>query len=280
MQLGIFAKTFDGSSPAAVMAAARRFGYRAVQYNMACSGLPPMPDQLTTTVATEVADAARMHGVSVAAVSGTFNMIHPDPVERQKGLARLEVLASRCKTMSTKMITLCTGTRDATDQWRWHRDNGSPEAWRDLLQSVAAACAIAERHDILLGVEPELANVVSDARRALRLMQELSSDRIRIVLDPANLFETATMAEQHRLISESIDLLGEHVALAHAKDRASDGSFVAAGMGVVDFRHFLSSLAAAGFDGPLITHGLAATEAPEVARFLDMTLSELGLSPA
>jgi sugar phosphate isomerase/epimerase len=277
MQLGIFAKTFEGSSPAAAMGAAVRCGYRAVQYNMACSGLPPMPDHLSDTAAKAVADAAKAHGVSVAAVSGTFNMIHPDPAVRMTGLARLEVLAAHCKALSTGMITLCTGTRDVEDQWRWHPDNRSSEAWRDLLQSVAAACDIAERWDILLGVEPELANVVSDARQALRLMRELGSDRIRIVLDPANLFETATLEDQHRLISDSIGLLGEHIAMAHAKDRASDGSFAAAGTGVVDFRHFLACLAAAGCDGPLITHGLTAKEAPGVAEFLGETLAGLGL---
>ena len=277
MQLGIFAKTFEGDSPTAVMDAAVRSGYRAVQYNMACSGLPPMPDTVSERVAVDVADAARTHGVSVVAVSGTFNMIHPDPRVRMTGLARLEVLASRCKALSTGMITLCTGTRDVEDQWRWHPDNNSTEAWHDLLQSVAAACDIAERWDILLGVEPELANVVSDAGQALRLMRELGSDRIRIVLDPANLFETATLEEQHRLMSESTGLLGEHIAMAHAKDRAADGSFVAAGAGVVDFRHFLACLAAAGFDGPLITHGLTAREAPGVAVFLGETLAGLGL---
>jgi sugar phosphate isomerase/epimerase len=52
---------------------------------------------------------------------------------------------------------------------------------------------------------------------------------------------------------------------------------VAAGTGVVDFRHFLACLAAAGCDGPLITHGLTAKEAPGVAEFLGETLAVLGL---
>ncbi len=56
--------------------------------------------------------------------------------------------------------------------------------------------------------------------------------------------------------------------MAHAKDRAPDGSFTTAGKGVIDFPHFIACLRAAGFDGPLVTHGLSAAEAPEVARFL------------
>ena len=137
------------------------------------------------------------------------------------------------------MITLCTGTRDAQDQWRAHPDNGTAEAWRDLLAAMESAITTAERWNIDLGIEPELANVVTSAAKAAQLIGELKSERIKIVLDPANLFEQAGLAEQHRLVSSAVDLLGERIAMAHAKDRAADGSFIAAGKGVVDFRHFL-----------------------------------------
>jgi hypothetical protein len=49
MRLGIFAKTFPGNDPVTVMSAARMAGYGAVQYNMACSGLPAMPDAIPAT---------------------------------------------------------------------------------------------------------------------------------------------------------------------------------------------------------------------------------------
>ncbi|TIX52716.1 MAG: sugar phosphate isomerase/epimerase, partial [Mesorhizobium sp.] len=44
--------------------------------------------------------------------------------------------------------------------------------------------------------------------------------------------------------------------------------FTTAGRGVVDFPDFVARLKASGFDGPLVTHGLSAEEAPSVARFL------------
>ena len=63
-------------------------------------------------------------------------------------------------------------------------------------------------------------------------------------------------------MAEAIDLLGDRIAMAHAKDRAADGSFTTVGKGVVDFPDFVARLRAAGFDGPLVTHGLTAEEAP------------------
>lgn len=268
MQLGIFAKTFGGTDPQEVFAAVARAGFSSVQYNMACSGLASMPDAIPAEVAHDVARAARFQDIGIAAVSGTYNMIHPDNAVRVKGLARLEVLAARCHDMGTRMITLCTGTRDPLDQWCHHPDNASKDAWRDLLEAMVAALTIADRYDIVLGIEPELANIVSSAEKARQLIGELANPRIKIVLDAANLFEQATLAEQRRVVATAVDLLGSHIAMAHAKDRAGDGSFVAAGKGVLDYSHYLSCLKAAGFDGPLVTHGLMAQDAEGVSKFL------------
>ncbi len=273
MQLGIFAKTFDGKTPGSVMAAAKAAGFATVQYNMACSGLDSMPDMITAGTADDIAIAAKAHGVAVCAISGTYNMIHPDKAVRTQGLQRLQVLVAKARPMGTRLITLCTGTRDPHDQWRHHPDNDSREAWRDLVTEVRAALAIADRYEVDLGIEPELANVVNSAEKAAFLIKDMGSKRLRVVLDAANLFEHEGVVEQRRIVSSAIDMLGPHIAMAHAKDRSADGHFVAAGTGVLDYDHYLSELAAAGFNGPLVTHGLSADEAPEVAGFLRSALN-------
>lgn len=272
MRLGIFAKTFPGTDPATVLAAAKAAGFEAVQYNMACSGLAAMPDVLPPAVTQAVADAAGSTGVAIAAVSGTYNMIHPDPAVRLVGLQRLGVLLASAKAMGTRMVTLCTGTRDATDQWRGHPENSSPEAWRDLLAEMEKAIVLAEAQGITLGIEPELANVVDGPARARRLLDTLQSPALGIVLDPANLFEVASDAGRRDIIAGAVDLLGDRIIMAHAKDRDPAGGFATAGRGVVDFPHFIACLRSAGFDGDLVTHGLTAAEATAVARFLrDLT---------
>jgi len=275
MQLGIFAKTFPGTDVEAVLREARDAGYATVQFNMACLGLAPMPDRISADEAASIAEAARNTGVALAAVSGTYNMIHPDPAVRARGLARLDVLAGSAHAMGTRLLTLCTGTRDAQDQWRHHPDNTSAAAWGDLICEMEKAIAIAERHDVDLGIEPELANVISSAEKARHLLDDLASPRLRIVLDPANLFEVETDSARARIIAKAIDLLGPDIAMAHAKDRHADGSFATAGTGVVDFGYFLSRLIATGFDGPLVTHGLAADEAASVAAFLGEMLERV-----
>jgi len=274
--IGIFAKTFAGSDPLTVLGQAAQAGFSAAHFNMACCGLPAMPDTIAPGVAADVAAAAKSAGVSIVVLSGTWNMIHPDPSVREAGMRRLEVLAAACGPMGAPLITLCTGTRDPDDQWRAHPDNASDEAWRDLLASMEQAAAIAERHGVDLGIEPELANVVDGAPKARRLLDELSSPRLKIVLDPANLFEVATEAKRRDLVDRAVELLGSDIAMAHAKDRDASGAFVAAGRGVIDFAHFLGQLRGADFTGPLVAHGMSAEEAPGVAAFLRKTAGEVG----
>ncbi len=272
MKLGIFAKTFPGATAETVLAAARGAGYGCVQFNLACCGLAAMPDALPPGTAAGIAAASTRTGVEIAALSGTYNMIHPDPAIRAQGLRRLELLLSEARAMGTGLVTLCTGTRDAADQWRHHPDNDRPEAWSDLLTEMEKAAALAERFGVDLGIEPEHANVVNGAPRAARLLRDIPSGRLRIILDPANMIEGAE-SDQHRLYAEACDLLGPRIAMAHAKDRDAQGAVVPAGGGIIDFPVFFAALARAGFSGPVVTHGLEAEDAAPVARFLSGLLA-------
>jgi len=276
MQLGIFAKTFSGTTPDHVFSSVAKAGFHAAHYNWACSGIASMPDEIPASYAEEVTKAAANHQIKIFGLSATWNMAHPDPSVRQQGLKRLEAIASKASMLGTKLITLCTGTRDTDDQWRYHPDNQSADAWRDMIASMREAVAIAERYDLYLGIEPELANIVHNIKATELLFSEIESSCVKLILDPANLFEHASQSEVKALVEIATSKLGSRLAMAHAKDRDARGQFVAAGKGIVDFDHLIRSLKEVGFDGPLVTHGLKSDEAPEVCNFLKNLLLKNG----
>lgn len=268
MHLGIFAKTFPGTDAETVLRAVREAGFGCTQFNMACIGLPSMPDAIPGEDLERIGAAAVRKKIPIVALSATYNMIHPDHAVRQAGQRRLGVMIEAAKALGVPLVTLCTGTRDPDDQWRHHPGNAEPEAWAEMRHEIEQALGQAEAAGIDLGIEPEQANVVTSAADARRLIGELRSDRLRVVLDPANLFERATPDEARSIVAEAVALCGDRIAMAHAKDRHGDGRFAAAGQGIVDFADFLTRLRAAGFAGPLVTHGLSAAEAPGVASYL------------
>jgi sugar phosphate isomerase/epimerase len=254
-RLGIFAKTFERPHVDAVLAAVAAHGLATVQFNMACVGLPTLPGPVAEPLLAEIRTSAARRGIAIAALSGTYNMIHPDPAVRRAGQERLKALMETARAIGTGIVTLCTGTRDPEDQWRGHSDNASPSAWRDLTEALADLLPAAEARGVVLAVEPEPANVVGGARRARALLDEMGSPALGIILDPANLLEACTPAASRNKVDEALDLLGPEIVLGHAKDRDGSGAVRPPGQGVVDFAHYLAGLEQAGFRGPVVMHG-------------------------
>jgi sugar phosphate isomerase/epimerase len=267
--IGIFAKTFPRPTLEENLDAVRHHRLGVVQYNLACAGLPSLPERIEPRLVQQIGAAAASRRITIAAVSGTFNMIDPVKERRDAGMRRLGQLAGTCALLGTKIITLCTGTRDPDDMWRGHPANGRPDAWADLLAAMEQALAIAEEHDLWLAIEPETANVVDSPARARRLLDELRSPRLKIIIDPANLFHVEDLPRQRAILEDAFDLLGPDVVLAHAKDvRVVGGTVhhVTAGTGVLDYPHYLALLRHVPV--PLIVHGLAEAEVEGALTFL------------
>ena len=242
MQAGVFAKTFPGHAPLPVLAACRAAGFASVQYNMACSGLGPLPEMVAVVAARRVADALAQTGMRMAAISATYNMADPNMDRRQAGRRAFAAIAARATDMGTDMLTVCSGSLDPHDKWRRHPANDAPQSWTDMCREFEIICDIAERYDILIGVEPEPANIVSSPARAARLLADFAGGRLRIILDPANILEDVAPDQHRKALDAALELLGPSVALAHAKDRYDDGSVAPAGSGIIDWGHFLACL--------------------------------------
>jgi sugar phosphate isomerase/epimerase len=273
MELGIFAKTFRRPDSRATLEAVRAIGLRCVQFNLECAGLSSMPEEVPPATVAAIASASHDTGVRLAALSGTFNMAHPEREMRERGLLRLRVVAGAAAQLGIPVVTLCTGTRDREDIWRAHPDNRSDRAWSDLLDSMERALAIADGAGVALAIEPEHANVVSDASRARTLLDTLQAgDRLQIILDPANLLQKGR--NQKDILAEAFDLLGTDLGIAHAKDRRHDGEVCALGRGIVDFDAYFAALRSAGFRGPVIMHGFGENEAAESTAFARIKLQE------
>jgi sugar phosphate isomerase/epimerase len=270
MHVGIFARTFSRPSLEAILDAIEQHGIRSIQFNMSCAGFPSLPESIEAELADRICEALRARGIVMAAVSGTFNMIHPDHAIRAHNLERLRVLARVCKRLGTSIVTLSTGTRDPEDMWRRHQDNDSPGAWSDMRAAMAEALHIAAQYQLNFAFEPELSNVVDTARKARRLLDEMQSSNLKVVIDPANLFHQGDLPRMAEILDEAFDLLGDVIVLAHAKDLRRDGEAgqEAAGTGLLDYNRYLALLDKAGYRGPLILHGLAEEQVDASVAFL------------
>jgi sugar phosphate isomerase/epimerase len=273
MEPGIFTKIFPRPGFADVFDAVRSHGMRQVQLIMRPDGDEELLDEIPGPLIEEIRTESDRAGVRIAAVSGIYNMAHPKAAVRQRGLARLRKVIAAAPLLGATGITLCTGTRDPENMWRWHPDNDSAEAWNDLVEALEIALDDAKRHDVTLAFEPEPGNLVNSIDRAGRLLDQLRHPNLGVTLDGANIVMTDMARNPVEVLDRAFARFGAGIAIVHAKDCNAAGEMVPAGRGIVPWNHLALLLKQTGFDGPLILHSLNEDEVSEATNAINLAIA-------
>ena len=270
MEIGIFSRTYAHMSLEAVFREMDRQGIHHTQFNLSSAGLPTLPERVDEEALLTIPDLAKQYGITLDALSGTFNMIDPDEDARARGCRQFETQCRIARLLEIPIVTLCTGSRHPKDKWAWHEDNLTEAAWSDLMRSTEIILRYAEDNGITLGVETEASNIICTPEKARRYLDDVGSPNLKIIMDGANLFRPEQVPRMAEILEEAFDALGKDIVLAHAKDFSLEGSlsFVAAGEGELDFPRYIRLLKQCGYHGPLELHGLAQSQIEKSVAFL------------
>jgi sugar phosphate isomerase/epimerase len=269
-KLGLLSPEFPSVSLSANLDAIAATGAVSIQFDLVSAVGHTFPAELSQDIVESIGAGFSERKLTLAALSGTYNMIDPDLQARETGAEGLNRVIALAPRLGTNVVTLCTGSRDPTNMWRRHPDNDKPEAWADLLIQLQQAVCVAEKYGVTLGVEPEIGNTINTVHKARRLLDEVRSPRLKIVMDGANIFQRGQLPNMRRVLDEAFELLGSDIALAHAKDLDKDGEagHVAAGRGRLDYPYYLELLKRSGFEGSIILHALNPAEAKDRLAFV------------
>ncbi len=266
MKIGICTTDFRRMGARELFSKIRTMGYEAVQLSFdsveECGFCADSHIEIPETVSDEALSLIKeeSQGLEIVAVNGTFNMAHPDSAVRAEGLRRFDGFARAVQKLGCTRISLCSGTRSLKSLWSASDENHSPEAWRDMISTMSAACDIAEKYGLVLAIETEAGNVIDTPERAVLCMREVGSPALKMIMDCANLFHKgeAKCENVRAIIGHAFDVFGKDVEIAHGKDIAeTDGiSFCAAGEGIVDFPYFVERLKECGYRGTMMLHGI------------------------
>ena len=148
MHVGIMSGTFPRPSLGESLDAIVGHGLRHVQFNLSSAHLEgplaEQPDSVLHGIRAEI----EKRDMTIAALGGEINMVHPDPEKRRQGISRMENLISACAPLGTSAIATCTGSRHPESMWRNHPDNATEEAWQVLRQTLEHLLPIAEAHGV------------------------------------------------------------------------------------------------------------------------------------
>ncbi len=219
-----------------------------------------LPERITPSTVNAIRRSARSRGVRIGAVNGTYNMAHPDDEVRREGIKRFRVLTEAVRELECPIISLCSGSLSRVSLWMYHPDNNSEVAWYNMSESMKYAADIAEKFEVTLAIETEASNVIDTPEKARRIMDDVGSARLKMIMDAANLFHRGKAKRQNveATLTHASEVFGRDVVLAHGKDiRESDGiDFCATGEGIVDFELFKRLLEENNFSGDFMLHGI------------------------
>ena len=276
MQIGVFSRTYELPDLEETYRRMRSHGLSHTQFNLSNAGLPTLPTHVTDEAIEHIRTLTAAYGITLDALTGTFNMIDPDENAREQGCRQFAEQCRIARELGIPIVSLCTGSKNPESKWKWHDDNLKDASWADLMRSTERVLKCAEDNHIILGVETEASNIINTAQRARKYLDTVGSPSLKIIMDGANLFRPEQVHNMQNVLIEAFALLGKDIVLAHAKDIALDQSiaFTAAGQGCLDYGTYLRLLKQTKYDGPLIMHSLSEQQIPDSKRFLEAMLRD------
>lgn len=246
----------------------QELGFGAVQFafssiketNFVPNGQIEIPAEIPYKAVVEADRAANRYNLPIEVVNGTFNMEHPDRDVREEGLRRFGILMKASAALGAKYISLCSGSRNADHLWSWSPNNDDDDTWADMQETIARAVEMAEGENIVLAIESEAANIIDTPENARKILDTISSNSLKMILDCANLFHSG-MAHPEKVqavLQHALDVFGEDIVIVHGKDiREGDGiDFCGTGLGIVQFDYVANKLKELGYTGDMFLHGI------------------------
>ena len=233
------------------------------------------PEKLTDEYALRVRKEFDESGLECAVLGCYLNLADPNAERRAK---TQEIYKAHLR-FAAKIGARVVGTETYANPESVFSDPApqSEEAFRLLLDSLKPVVRCAEECGAVLAVEPVWCHIISTPERAVRMLEELPSENLQIILDAVNLIapEKANRAED--IIRNAISLLGDRVRILHMKDYVitPEGELdaCACGLGSMRYEQLLSFAAGRGL--PMTLENTVPDNAEEARLFLERTAGRL-----
>jgi len=229
--------------------AARRIkadGFRAVVLEYAFADVRFNPMSPDWEVAKKITDCFDRVGIKIVGLFGYYNVVDPDPARRKRGEARMEMLIANWKRLGSPVISTETGTFNPKSEWLESPKNATEEGYIECRSAFEKLARAAEKTGAIISIEPYWRNIIDSAARTERLLREVNSPALKLVMDPCNYFRKEDLARMQPMLEEIFRCVGKQTVLAHAKDvkASADGTDLpASGQGVLDYPLYLRLLA-------------------------------------
>ena len=198
------------------------------------------PELLTEELAAEVRNELAQAGIECAVLGCYLKLSDRNEEEaaRVREIYRAHLrfagmIGARCVGTETPPADIAEGAACRTEDY-----------YRLFLDRVCPVVRDAEETGTVLAIEPVCSHIIHDAATAERMLEDLKSDRVQIILDAVNLIDSEHTGQADSLIRNAVRRLGDRVTVLHMKDFIPERGAprprpVPCGQGRMDYRPLL-----------------------------------------
>ncbi|WP_245864393.1 sugar phosphate isomerase/epimerase family protein [Paenibacillus donghaensis] len=200
------------------------------------------PGKLSPGLASHIGEQFDKAGIRIGVMGCYINPVHPDPIVRRAEIDRFKETIRYARQFGAPMVATETGaltTYKELDPYRYEEIG-----WEALKSTIEELAEEAEKWGVFIGLEGVSHHTLSTPDKMRRILDEVPSSTLGVVLDPCNLIGEA-IEEQDALVDSCFKLFGDRIILAHLKDIYQEGSRVyhgQAGAGLFHSADFLRKL--------------------------------------
>lgn len=197
---------------------------------------PTTDEALTPGLAMYLKNVFAKNNVDIAVLGCYLNLANPNPEKLAQITHRYMAHIRFASWLGCGVVGTETGAPNET--YTHVPECHGEEALQTFITNLRPVVKYAEQMGVVMAIEPVWKHIVCNPKRARRVLDEINSPNLQIILDPVNLLDISNYQEQVAIVDEAIELLGPDVAMVHLKDFVvEDGKLVSvgAGLGQMDY---------------------------------------------
>lgn len=146
-------------------------------------------------------------------------LFHPETAVRNAAIASVQSGMETASELNAHHYLFRPGSLNPAGAWTSHRDNHRPDSMERLIETLKPIAAHAERYELTLVMETHAISIMDSPETCLEVVERVGSERLRIVMDFVNHFQTLRQVyDSEARINHIFDVMGPVAPMAHIKD--------------------------------------------------------------
>lgn len=177
---------------------------------------PTTDEALTPGLAMYIKNVFAKNQVDIAVLGCYLNLANPNPEQLKKAMNRYMAHVRFASWLGCGVVGTETGAPNET--YSYVPECHGEEALQTFIGNLRPIVKYAEQRGVVMAIEPVWRHIVYNPGRARRVLDEIGSPNLQIILDPVNLLDISNYQDQEAIVEEAIEVLGPDVAMVHLKD--------------------------------------------------------------